>query len=143
MLDFYLSDEGKVHLPDINRLAKVDTPEADDCLLHYCMEGIRLNGTFGSYREAAAAVTIDDGGRSVSVTPGDKVFCSFVRLSISQNLTPLAGGVLIHEPRLALLVILKSSHRLTVFASTGLWSLISTTVRGRTPASDGMRAVWR
>ena len=32
-LDYYLSDEGSKHLPEINRLAKEDTPEADDLLL--------------------------------------------------------------------------------------------------------------
>jgi linoleate 8R-lipoxygenase/9,12-octadecadienoate 8-hydroperoxide 8R-isomerase len=32
-LDYYLSEEGSVHLPEINRLAKEDTPEADDLLL--------------------------------------------------------------------------------------------------------------
>lgn len=32
-LDYYLSDEGSVHLAEINRLAKEDTPEADDLLM--------------------------------------------------------------------------------------------------------------
>ncbi len=32
-LDFYLSDEGAPHLKEINRLAKLDTQEADDLLL--------------------------------------------------------------------------------------------------------------
>lgn len=46
------------------------------------MEGIRLNGTFGSYRESTAALDIDDDGRNVSVKPGDKVFVSFVSLLV-------------------------------------------------------------
>ncbi len=33
-LDYYLSEEGSVHLPKINELAKLDTPEADDKILH-------------------------------------------------------------------------------------------------------------
>ena len=33
-LDFYLSEEGKQYLPEINRLAKANTKEADDELLH-------------------------------------------------------------------------------------------------------------
>ncbi|MCJ1251085.1 hypothetical protein MMC30_008316 [Trapelia coarctata] len=78
LIDYYLSDEGKKHLPEIRRLALADTPEADEKLLHYCMEGIRLNGTFGSYRESTVTTTIDDGGRPVEVKPGDKIFCSFV-----------------------------------------------------------------
>lgn len=32
-LDYYLSEEGSSHLPEINRLAKEDTPEADELLL--------------------------------------------------------------------------------------------------------------
>lgn len=77
LLDYYLS-EGKRHLPEINRLAKADTPEADEKILHYAMEGIRLNGTFGSYREATKSTTVDDGGRQVPIKAGDKVFTSFV-----------------------------------------------------------------
>lgn len=58
----------------------MDTPEADEKILHYCMEGIRLNGTFGSYRESTTSMDIDDGGKKVSVNPGDKVFVSFVKI---------------------------------------------------------------
>lgn len=32
-VDYYLSEEGSSHLPEINRLAKLNTPEADDLLL--------------------------------------------------------------------------------------------------------------
>ena len=67
-----------MHLPEIHRLSKIDSAEADDKILHYAMEGIRLNGTFGSYREAATSLTVDDNGRQVPVKAGDKVFCSFV-----------------------------------------------------------------
>ncbi|KAL8796662.1 MAG: hypothetical protein Q9195_001052 [Heterodermia aff. obscurata] len=77
LLDYYLSDDGKQHLPEINRLAKANTADADNKILHYAMEGIRLNGTFGSYHEGTTSVTIDDGGRPVSVKSGDQVFCSF------------------------------------------------------------------
>ena len=38
LLDYYLSEEGKKHLPEINRLAKMDNAEADDKILHYAME---------------------------------------------------------------------------------------------------------
>jgi len=61
----------------------MDTPEAAEKLLHYAQEGIRLNGTFGSYRESTTSVTVNDGGREVSVKPGDKVFVSFVCTFVS------------------------------------------------------------
>ncbi|KAL8634703.1 MAG: hypothetical protein Q9228_007716, partial [Teloschistes exilis] len=63
LLDYYLSDQGKQHLPAINKYAKMNTAEADDKILHYAMEGIRLNGTFGSYRESQIHDTINDNGR--------------------------------------------------------------------------------
>ena len=81
MLDFYLSPEGLPHLPEIRRLALLNTAEADALILQYAMEAIRLNGTFGSYRKSTTTMTIDDGaGRKVDVKPGDMVFCSFVSL---------------------------------------------------------------
>lgn len=33
-VDYYLSEEGCIHLPEINRLAKLGTPAADEALLH-------------------------------------------------------------------------------------------------------------
>jgi linoleate 10R-lipoxygenase len=46
------------------------------------MEGIRMAGTFGLYREAAESVVINDNGRDVSVKAGDSVFVSFVSLIV-------------------------------------------------------------
>ncbi|KAL8871723.1 MAG: hypothetical protein Q9174_002500, partial [Haloplaca sp. 1 TL-2023] len=77
MLDYYLSDAGKQHLPAINKLAKMNTPEADDKLLHYAMEGIRLNGSFGTSRTATKNEIIADGDRNVQINRGDTVFCNF------------------------------------------------------------------
>lgn len=80
-VDFYLSDEGKVHIPALHSLATEQNPTADTdaLLLGYAMEGIRLAGTFGSYREVAHDCTItEDDGKKVNVKKGDKVFVSFV-----------------------------------------------------------------
>ncbi|KAL1964166.1 hypothetical protein VTN77DRAFT_7254 [Rasamsonia byssochlamydoides] len=98
IIDYYLSDEGKVHLPEIHRLAKENTPESDEKLLHYAMEGIRLNGTFGSYRESQTNVTIDDGGRQVNIKPGDRVFVSFVGAARDPNIFPNPDEVRLDRP---------------------------------------------
>ncbi|KAL2008268.1 hypothetical protein VTN00DRAFT_8250 [Thermoascus crustaceus] len=98
ILDFYLSDEGKVHLPEINRLAKEDTPESDEKLLHYVMEGIRLNGTFGSYRESQVNLTVDDDGREVNIKEGDKVFVSFVSAARDPRIYPNPNEVRLDRP---------------------------------------------
>lgn len=78
IMDYYLSPAGAKHLPIIHRLAKENTPGSDEQLLRYCMEAIRLHGTFGSYRESRTTRTFDDAGRRVQVNPGDKIFVSFV-----------------------------------------------------------------
>ncbi|PGH07589.1 hypothetical protein AJ80_07978 [Polytolypa hystricis UAMH7299] len=98
IIDFYLSEEGSVHLPEINRLAREDSEESDDKLLHYCMEGIRLNGTFGLYREAVAAAVVNDNGKEVVVNPGDKVFVSFVSAARDPNIFPLPNEVRLDRP---------------------------------------------
>ncbi|KAF3349813.1 hypothetical protein VD0002_g6481 [Verticillium dahliae] len=79
-VDYYLSPAGAAHIPQIHVIAKQPpNKENDALLLGYAMEGIRLAGTFGAYREAAADDTIiEDDGRRVEVKKGDRVFVSFV-----------------------------------------------------------------
>lgn len=79
-VDYYLSDEGRVHVPELHAVANQPVSEETDALLlGYAMEGIRMAGTFGSYREAAADdVIVEDDGRRVEVKKGDRVFVSFV-----------------------------------------------------------------
>lgn len=76
-MDYFLT-EGQEHLPKINELAKQDTPEADDELMHYFMEASRLNGETGVIRLVALETTIEDntevlGRKTHNFKPGDKV----------------------------------------------------------------------
>ena len=87
IIDYYLG-EGIAHLPATRKFAEVDTPETEDKLLHYAMEGIRLNGTFGSYRHSTVSTTIDDNGEKVGIKPGDKVFLSFVSAAHDPSVFP-------------------------------------------------------
>lgn len=80
-LDFYLSKEAAPHLKEINRLAKLDTQEADDLLLRYFMEGSRIRATVGLYRNAATAATIQDGDKTINIKAGDKVLLDLVAAS--------------------------------------------------------------
>jgi len=97
IIDFYLG-EGVAHLPAIQRLSQVDTPDTDDKLLHYAMEGIRLNGTFGSYRRSEVHYVFDDNGTNVEVQPGDKVFCSFVGAARDPSVYPNPNEVRLDRP---------------------------------------------
>ena len=98
MLDFYLKPENAHHWAEIQRVAAADAPDADEVLMHYVMEGIRLNGTFGSYREAMVSDTIDDGGKAVPVKPGDKIFCSFVSANRDPVQFPQPNEVKLDRP---------------------------------------------
>lgn len=77
------------------RIATSSATDADDKLLRYAMEAIRLNGTFGSYRNAERASVLDDAGFSgtVNVKPGDKVFVSFVKASRDPTVFPNPDAV--------------------------------------------------
>lgn len=55
-LDYFFTD-GKEHIEAIQKLAEQDTAEAFDTLMHYFMEGSRLNGETGVFRQVAKDVT--------------------------------------------------------------------------------------
>ncbi|KAI0847017.1 heme peroxidase [Daldinia vernicosa] len=77
-VDYYLSSEGSKYIPEIHSIANnPSSSETDALMLGYCMEGIRLSGTFGSYRQAATGDTsTEDDNREVSISVGDRIFIS-------------------------------------------------------------------
>ena len=75
VIDFYLGD-GKEHLPEINRLSKLNTPEADEVLLHYLMEGIRKCSFFPIF--FSQLITQECMGLSVLIGPVKKILRSMM-----------------------------------------------------------------
>ncbi|KAK2740829.1 fatty acid oxygenase [Colletotrichum kahawae] len=59
-VDYYLDEEGQKHLPELYRLAHENTPEADETLMKYMLEGCRLRGPVAVYREATSTQVITD-----------------------------------------------------------------------------------
>lgn len=96
-LDFYLEPENEEHLKRINELAKLDTPEADDLILRYFMEGTRIRATVGVYRDVATMATIQDGDRKVHVKPGEEVFVDCVTASQDPTAFPEPRSVDLHR----------------------------------------------
>lgn len=96
-MDYYLG-EGISHLPEIQRWARENTKESFDTLLHYVNEGIRLNGTFGSYRRSQVNYVFQEDGRQIAVKPGDKVFCSFVGAARDPKIFPNPDQVRLDRP---------------------------------------------
>lgn len=78
VLDFYLSDENRSHLEELQRLARKDTPEADELIKRYMLEAARLRSIVGVYRQVPNGAEIDDAGKTVVVKPGGIVACNLV-----------------------------------------------------------------
>ncbi|KAJ5585548.1 Psi-producing oxygenase A [Penicillium hispanicum] len=80
-LDFYLEKENAAHLAEIQRLSKVHTPEADELLLRYFMEGARIRSSLALLREVAKPTVIDDNGEKVTLKTGQQIYCNLVAAS--------------------------------------------------------------
>jgi len=114
------------------------------------MEGIRLAGTFGSYREASAEDTIrEDDGREVPIKPKDRVFVSFVSSHLNppalvQNVKPLPfrPELIIHYHRSLLRAIQSSSPIRRLSTRAGLWTGTSTMGPARMLASAVRPVKW-
>ncbi|EEP80274.1 hypothetical protein UREG_05116 [Uncinocarpus reesii 1704] len=77
-LDYYLSPEGSSHLPEIRRLAHLNTKEADDLLLRYFLEGARMRSTVALFRDVATNVTVQDHDKEQSLQTGQRILCNLV-----------------------------------------------------------------
>ncbi|KAB8072880.1 heme peroxidase [Aspergillus leporis] len=87
-LDYYLSEEGSAHLPDIKRLAKVNTPEADELLLRYFMEGARLRSSVALPRMVTKPTVIEDSGKKLNLKAGQHILCNLVSASMDPTCFP-------------------------------------------------------
>lgn len=59
-LDYYMSDDGAEHLPEMKRLASLETPEAFNTLMKYLFEGARIRNTTAVPRLVATDQTVED-----------------------------------------------------------------------------------
>ncbi|KAF2479065.1 heme peroxidase [Neohortaea acidophila] len=117
IIDFYLCGEGAKYMPEIQRLALADTPEADDTLLHYVMEGIRLNGESGAMRRVEKETTIEDktGLPHLPTThhfkPGDEVLLNFKAASRDPKAFPKPNDVVLTRPLDSYITFGHGTHR--------------------------------
>nr|KMM65017.1 linoleate diol synthase [Coccidioides posadasii RMSCC 3488] len=77
-LDFYLSEQGSRHWPEIRRLAGLNTKEADDLLLRYFLEGARIRSTVALYRDVSKDCKVKDHGKEVNLHAGQRVICNLM-----------------------------------------------------------------
>ena len=96
-LEYFLGD-GKQHLKAIHELAKQDTDEAFAKLMHYFLEGSRINGETGVFRWVAKPITITDGKHTHNFKPGDKVMVNFRSASMDPDAFPDPLSVKLDRP---------------------------------------------
>ncbi|KAJ6189260.1 hypothetical protein N7519_004168 [Penicillium mononematosum] len=77
-IDYYLSEEAAEHLAEIQRLSREDTPEADELLVRYFMEGARLRCSVALPRFATKPAVVDDNGKKVTLKAGQEIICNLV-----------------------------------------------------------------
>ncbi|KAJ5792985.1 uncharacterized protein N7503_008963 [Penicillium pulvis] len=94
----YYTGAGKQHWAEISRLSKEESAASDEQIYRYCLEAIRINGTFGAYREAQNAVTVEENGKSIDIQPGNKIFASFVEANHDASVFPEPSEVKLDRP---------------------------------------------
>ncbi|RDA87814.1 hypothetical protein CP532_2958 [Ophiocordyceps camponoti-leonardi (nom. inval.)] len=82
-VNYYLSAAGQSHIADIHRLAcqEPSTHESDALILGYALEGVRLSGPAGVFRQASSADVLAEDGRVRKVKAGENVFVSFAAVA--------------------------------------------------------------
>ncbi|KAI9368890.1 heme peroxidase [Aspergillus egyptiacus] len=97
IIEYYVND-GKKYLPEINSLAKEDTPESDAKLTRYALEAIRLNGGSGTLRKAETDLYVKEGDRDVNIKPGDEIFIGSTQASRDPSIFPDPDEVRLDRP---------------------------------------------
>lgn len=97
-IEYYLLGAGQKHWADIQKLAVSDSEENFEKLMHYFMEGSRLNGETGVLRAVAKETSITEDGKSTSLKPGDAVFVNLRAASHDPSIFPNPDEVDITRP---------------------------------------------
>ncbi|OAL49850.1 heme peroxidase [Pyrenochaeta sp. DS3sAY3a] len=97
-LEFYLLGAGKPHWPAIQALAQDDSEQAFEKLMHYTMEGGRLNGETAVLRAVAKETSITEAGVTTSLHPGSTVFVNLREASHDASIFPNPDDVDITRP---------------------------------------------
>ncbi|KAH8805747.1 9,12-octadecadienoate 8-hydroperoxide 8R-isomerase [Xylogone sp. PMI_703] len=101
--DYYLTNAPE-YIPKLYELAHQDTPEADEQILRYFLEGARLGATTGLYRDhlpsepTQGPITIQDGEATIEIPTGRRVFPNLMQASIDPAVFPDPLSVRLDRP---------------------------------------------
>ncbi|TKA62848.1 hypothetical protein B0A49_11568 [Cryomyces minteri] len=97
VLDYYFN-EGAKHLNDMSETARKNTPEADDRMMHYFLEGCRLSGETGVFRRVDKETSIEDNGTTYNFKPNDTLVVNLKAVSRDSRKFPDPDNVHLDRP---------------------------------------------
>ncbi|KAH6707569.1 9,12-octadecadienoate 8-hydroperoxide 8R-isomerase [Leptodontidium sp. MPI-SDFR-AT-0119] len=102
-LDYYLGD-GSKYLPELYKLSKANTKEADELITRYFLEGARLRATVGLFRDfkptsaATTKVDIPDGSSTTTVPANARILVDLKAANQDPAAFPDPTTVLLDRP---------------------------------------------
>lgn len=102
-LDYYLGDGAK-YIPELYKLSKANTKEADDLIMRYFMEGARLCATVGLYRDYKPSpssppnISLPDGASTLIIPTNSRVLVSLILASRDATAFPDPDTVRLDRP---------------------------------------------
>jgi cytochrome P450 len=98
VLEYYLTVGHDAHWAKINTLAKDDSDKSFEVLRRYVMEGVRIAGQTGIYREVAKACELKDGETNLKLAVGEKVLLNLHAASMDPKVFPNPEQVVLDRP---------------------------------------------
>ncbi|KAH7090215.1 heme peroxidase [Paraphoma chrysanthemicola] len=98
ILEYYILGAGKQHWPAIQKLAQDDSEAAFEKIVHYTLEGGRLNGETAVIRSVAKDTSITENGTTTTLKQGDAVFVNLREASHDPSIFPNPDEVDITRP---------------------------------------------
>lgn len=98
-LEYYLIGDGVHHIPEIARVARFDSPEADERIMRYALEGSRINCGSAAFRQSAIATSVSDvAGANVDIPAGAQVLVNLHAASRDPSVFPDPLAVRLDRP---------------------------------------------
>jgi len=147
LIDFYLDESRATHWAEIKRLASLNTPEAEQTLTKYTLEGFRLSNSLGLLRivvpQGQDTVSVTDNGVNINCKRGDRLFLSFIAACRDKTIFPDPNEIRLDRPSEKYVTFGEGPHQclgkdLNIVHSTAMLKILAR-LPGlrRTPGDEG------
>jgi linoleate 8R-lipoxygenase / 9,12-octadecadienoate 8-hydroperoxide 8R-isomerase len=129
VLEYYLTVGHDAHWAKINALAKDNSDKSFEVLRRYIMEGVRIAGQTGIYREVAKSCELKDGDKNIKLAAGEKVLLNLHAASLDPKIFPNPEQVVLDRPESSYIALGLGTHEclgsgMTYTALTAMFKVI-------------------